>query len=231
MMNMRINLADAQRKERMGLTRESIAAADQARKDNQDAQMFGIKKAQALASVAGKYAQATKPTKGTGAGDKMPKINEQLAAAEVAFENDPSKENKNRVVALRRAVSQTRTSDIGATKAGIAGEAIEAPLDRAAREALNKFSTFASKKREWQAMITKYGSEEAARKAFIENYKATGGEPAPTSAKPAPKVGSTAPGGGQKIMSMEDVQATAKASGRTIDEVKAAAQAKGYTIR
>lgn len=189
MMNMRINLADAQRKERMGLTRESIAAADQARKDNQDAQMFGIKKAQALASVAGKYAQATKPTKGTGAGDKMPKINEQLAAAEVAFENDPNKENRNRVVALRRAVAQTRISDIGAAKVGVAGEAIEAPLDREARAALNKFSTSALKKRDWQAMVAKHGSEEAARKAFIENYKVTGGEPAP--AKPAPKAGST----------------------------------------
>jgi hypothetical protein len=230
MMNMRLNLADAQRKERMGLTRDSIAAADQARKDHSDAQQFGIKKAEALASVAGKFATATKPIKGTGAsGAKALKINEQLAEAEVAFENDPSKENRNRVVALRRAVSQTKVSDYGPTRAGLAGEALEAPVDRDALTALNKFSTSALKKREWQAMIKEYGSEEAARAAFIKNYKVTGGEPAP--AKPASKAGSTAPGGGQKTMSMADVKTTAKSSGKTEAEVIDAAKKAGYTIQ
>lgn len=232
MMNMRLNLADAQRKERMGLTRESISAADQARRDHDAAQQFGIKKAQALASVAGKYAQATKPTKGTGAGGaKALKINEQLAEAEVAFENDPSKENRNRVTALRRAVSQTRTSDIGGAKVDVATEATQAPLERDALAALHKFSTSAlgGKKREWQAMIKEYGSEEAARAAFIKNYKVTGGAPAPT--KPAPKAGSTAPGGGQKTMSMDDVKATAAARKISEADVIDAAKKAGYTIK
>lgn len=228
LMNMRINLADAQRKERMGLTRDSIAAADQARKDHDAAQQFGVTKAKALASVAGNYARATKPVGGTG-GPKPLKINEQLAEAEVAFENDPSKENKNRVVALRRAVSQTKLTDFGPTRAGLAGEAIEAPTDRDALAALNKFSTSALKKREWQAMIKEHGSEEAARAAFLKNYKVTGGEPAPT--KPAPKAGGTAPGGGQKIMTQADVAATAKASKKSEAEVIDAAKKAGYTIQ
>ena len=58
MMSMRMNLEDAQRKERMGLTRDAISAADQARKDHMDEQMYGIKKAQAIATAA----KAIKPT-------------------------------------------------------------------------------------------------------------------------------------------------------------------------
>lgn len=84
LMNMQINLADSERKERMGLNREAIGAADQARKDHADAQMFGIKKAQALASIAGNMARATKPTGrvGAGAGEKPPKGFDALALAE-----------------------------------------------------------------------------------------------------------------------------------------------------
>jgi hypothetical protein len=70
-----------------------------------------------------------------------------------------------------------------------------------------------------------------AKDTRVTSKAATSGGAAPAPAKPAPKASSTAPGGGQKIMSMDDVQATAKASGKTVDEVKAAAQAKGYTIR
>jgi hypothetical protein len=184
MMSMRLNLADAQRKERMGLTRDSISAADQARKDHDAAQQFGIKKAQALASIAGRYGQATKPVGGAG-GPKPPKINERLADAEEAFETDPSDANRKRVTALRRAVAQTKLTDYGPTRAGLAGESIDAPVDRDALAALNKFSTSKLNKREWQAMIDKHGSEEAAREAFIRNYKATDGTPAPAPAKPA----------------------------------------------
>lgn len=68
LMNMELNAADALRKERMGLNRDAITAADQARKDHDAAQVYGLKKATALASVAGKFAQATKPIKGSGSG-------------------------------------------------------------------------------------------------------------------------------------------------------------------
>ena len=240
MMNMRLNLADAQRKERMGLTRDSIAAADQARKDHSDAQQFGIKKAEALASVAGKFATATKPTGRTGAGEaKPPKLPERLYDDNLNFLLQTEKPKAGETPAMFKArmskeagaltASQVKTSDIGPTRAGLAGEAIDAPEDREAKAALNKFSTSKLNKREWQAMIKEYGSEEAARAAFIKNYKVTGEAPAP--AKPAPKASSTAPGGGQKILSMDDVKATAKASGKSIDEVKAAAKDKGYTIQ
>ena len=120
LMSMEMNAADAMRKERMGLNRDAISAADQARKDHDAAQQYGIKKASALANVAGKFAQATKPTKAAGSGaGKEPKINEQLAAAEIAHETNPSDATLSRVTALRRAVGQTKTSDFGPTRAGL----------------------------------------------------------------------------------------------------------------
>ena len=235
MMSMRMNLADAQRKERMGLTRDSISAADQARRDHDAAQQFGIKKAQALASVAGKFATATKPVGGGGAGGPKPlKINEQLAEAEVAFENDPSDANKKRVTALRRAVSQTKLTDFGPTRAGLAGESIEAPEDREAKAALNKFSTSKLNKREWQAMIDKHGSEDAARTAFINNYKVTGKAPAPAKVDPtnsAPRGKNISPSGGQKTMSMDDVKATAAARKISEADVIDAAKKAGFIIK
>jgi hypothetical protein len=191
MMNMRVNLADAQRKERMGLNRDAISAADQARKDHADAQQFGIKKASALASLAGKFATATKPTKGAGAdGSKPLKINEQLAEAEVAFENEPNEANKKRVIALRRAVGQTKTSDMGPTRANVAQEAIDEPTRREALKALNEMRQSRTRRRDWLALVATHGSEKAAGEAFIRDYdpaKATAPKAAaPKAAAPAP---------------------------------------------
>jgi hypothetical protein len=77
LMSMQFNLADAQRKEKMGLNREAIAAADQARQDHTAAQRFGLEKTKAMATVASNMARATKPS-GTG-GDKTPKNFDALA--------------------------------------------------------------------------------------------------------------------------------------------------------
>jgi hypothetical protein len=139
LMNMEINAADALRKERMGLNRDAIAAADQARKDHDAAQQFGIRKAQALANVAGKFATATKPTKagGSGAG-KGPKINEQLAAAEIAHETNPTNATLATVTALRRAVAQTKTSDFGPARANLGEAGLDVRLGEAITTAQQK---------------------------------------------------------------------------------------------
>lgn len=195
MMSMRMNLEDAQRKERMGLTRDAISAADQARKDHDAAQQFGIKKSQALAAVAGKFAQATKPVKGTGTGGgpKPLKINEQLADAEVKFENDPTPANEKRVIALRRAVDRTKTSDVGPAKAELAGEAIDEPTRREALKALNEFKMSRTRKRDWNAMVTKHGSEKAASEAFIRDYDPTKAAAPAATPTPAPAAKSVLP--------------------------------------
>jgi hypothetical protein len=134
LMSMEMNAADAMRKERMGLNRDAISAADQARKDHDAAQQYGVRKANALANVAGKFAAATKPTKAAGSGGPKPlKIAEQLAAAEIEHETNPSDASLNRVTALRRAVAQTKTSDYGPVRAG----QVDAGLDVKLGEAIN----------------------------------------------------------------------------------------------
>jgi hypothetical protein len=134
LMNMEMNAADAMRKERMGLNRDAIAAADQARKDHDAAQQYGIKKASALANVAGKFASATKPTKAAGSGAPKPlKLAEQLAEAETLHETNPSDASLARVTALRRAMDRARTSDFGPTRAGLG----EASLDVRLGDAIN----------------------------------------------------------------------------------------------
>ena len=139
LMSMEVNAADAMRKERMGLNRDAIAAADQARKDHDAAQQFGIRKAAALANVAGKFASATKPTKAAGSGaGKEPKLNEQLAAAEVLHETNPSEATLSRVTALRRAVDRTKTTDYGPTRAGLGESSLDVKLGEAINTAQQK---------------------------------------------------------------------------------------------
>jgi hypothetical protein len=109
---MNINIADAERKERMGLTKDAIAAADQARKDHQAAQQFGIDKAKAL----GKVYQGVAATARPGAAPKAPapaKVAELLAAAEIALENNPNDPQAQRnVAALRRTADRMAVRNI-----------------------------------------------------------------------------------------------------------------------
>jgi hypothetical protein len=196
LMNMEINLADAQRKERMGLNRDAIAAADQARKDHDAAQQFGIRKATALANVAGKFATATKPTKAAGSGaGKEPKTNEQLAAAEVAFENDPSEANLKRVTALRRTVDRIRTSDVGPSRAGAEGAKTARQVIDDARKAVDNYRLLYGSA--FNKMVKdQYGGDvNAAREALIDLeveragsaanlFTASKGNQKPTPAKP-----------------------------------------------
>jgi len=97
LMSMQFNLADAQRKEKMGLNREAIAAADQARQDHTAAQRFGLEKNKAMATVASNMARATRPT--TTGGDKTPKGYDNLVAGlygELKYKNDQlKKQNPN----------------------------------------------------------------------------------------------------------------------------------------
>ena len=107
--SMQINLADAERKEKMGLNKEAIASANQAQKDQHAAQVFGVDKAKALGVVYRGMAAANKPTAVKAA--LPPKLAEQLAAAEIAFEKNPNDPDaKANVMGLRRAAAATRTS-------------------------------------------------------------------------------------------------------------------------
>jgi hypothetical protein len=92
LMSMQFNLADAQRKEKMGLNREAIAAADQARQDHTAAQRFGLEKTKAMATVASNMARATKPT-----GTRAPTSYDSLVNGlygEMKYKNDQLPENE-----------------------------------------------------------------------------------------------------------------------------------------
>ena len=114
-------IKDAKRKERMGDVRGAAAAAQLAHKYEQDENKFEFDKARYAADVAVRNVQANRPLRGTGTGsgsDKALKLNEDYAAAEVAFEKDPSEANRQRVVALRRAVDRVKTTESGPGKLG-----------------------------------------------------------------------------------------------------------------
>jgi len=103
---------------------EAAAAAD---KDRVEASRAHTAKMMTLASLVKGGIQATKPT--TGRPPSQPKLAEQLGAAEIAFEKDPSEENARTVAALRRAVQQTKTTDIGGTRAGLGEATIQERID------------------------------------------------------------------------------------------------------
>lgn len=131
---MNINIADAERKEKMGLTRDAIAAADQARKDHQAAQVFGIDKAKAL----GKMYQGIATTSKPGAAAKAPA---PPKAAELAIQSAVktrmarekpkggetpemmqdriTSEESNRVLAMQQQRQIFSMADIGGTRAGL----------------------------------------------------------------------------------------------------------------
>lgn len=68
--SMQFNLADAQRKERMGMTKDAIAAATAAQKDRKDAGVAQVNKLKAIGDIQSKVATANRPIRIGGAGNK-----------------------------------------------------------------------------------------------------------------------------------------------------------------
>jgi len=125
---MRFHMAEAQRKEQMGLSGEARKDAALAQKARFDAFNAGTNRDKASGSILQNIARITQARKGAGGGAGGPKplkLNEQLAAAEIALELNPDDEKMQKTVAgLRRAVLATKTSDVGPTKAGGASDTL-----------------------------------------------------------------------------------------------------------
>jgi hypothetical protein len=229
--SMQFSLADAQRKERMGDIRGAQAAAETARKEKNDANRFKLNKVQALAKLdADVYRAANRPVnKGAGSG---PKLAEQLAAAELAYAKNPTKENRADVDALTRAAAKTRTSfstsESGSGKLGAQQEALTSKENIEANKELAKFKLMNN--REWKKAVESAGSVEAAenifKKKWITNNPQAAETPAGKTPAAAPKPTATS-----KVISMADVDATVTASGKTRQEVMDALKAKGYTVK
>lgn len=210
--SMKINLADAERKERMGMHEAAVRSADKARADYAAAQKGALTRDTALASIYAKGAAATKPPK-PGAGPKVP---EQLAAARLEYAKNPTPENRAIVDALSQTARETRTtfstSDVGPVRADIMGRGQDVTTrgqDVAAftkaEAAIQKQITLAPKKFKDYATKFHNGDEAAARLALIrenmqgmESVLAGMGRGTPTpaaapAARPASSVNTNSP--------------------------------------
>ena len=119
MAQMEFHINDAERKERMGNSRAATTAVENARKDRKDMNKAELDRDIALGRLSTEMGKINKPPRAAGAGgDKALKLNEQLSAAEVAYEMDPSEKNRQQVVAVRRAVDRVKTTESGPGKLG-----------------------------------------------------------------------------------------------------------------
>jgi len=155
-MSMRMNLAEAQRKERMGLNREALTLANQASKDHNDEQMFGLEKAKAMATIAAR-------TKPTTAKPNFDIESRNAIAADLKSttpkrkgETDEQYETRLQAMAAREIYSAKGTKDItsrsnvtstsdqtrdivpGGAEAGAKADTLAADLSKAAEAAAQK---------------------------------------------------------------------------------------------
>lgn len=109
--SMKLNLAESQRKEQMGLNRDAIALQDQARRDEAAARTAEVNRLRALGILQGEKTRAERVP-----AVKPPaplKLLEQLGAAEVALAKDPNnKDLQTTAQGLRAAQAQAVQRDI-----------------------------------------------------------------------------------------------------------------------
>jgi hypothetical protein len=174
---MNFSLADAERKERMGNTRGAQAALEAARKFQQDANKAQSDKLRYGADIAARTVNYSRMAN-KGAGDKAPKVPEQLAKAEYdnlmavskpnPGESETAFEARIRAQALRATqaqLAQKQTfsmSDIpkGGAKDTNAQAIITSRENTAAQGALNDFKTY--KKTAWKKYVADNGGDEKA---------------------------------------------------------------------
>lgn len=246
LMSMDFNLADAKRKEAMGLNKEALTAADQARADHNAAQRFKLDKVSKLASLATSGARATKPT-----GNTEPKNFDALAAKYVTadlFKNNQLPEGKrlpkelveerayaraakdwSRVPAgdivdiKRQGINvQQRQADTAETRAETEQQRLTTEQGKQVNEAITKWE----RSREGiEARNKGDKAYQAAKAAKEKEIRARFG-----SAPSGNKNSTPAPTGG-KVVTKAQLEATAKAYNKTYEEAVKAAEAKGYTVK
>jgi len=232
--SMDFNLKDAQRKERMGLTKEAMTSFTDAQKDKitaDKARLEALKAGVKSSTDAGRAFRAPAAGK-PGAGPKLAEINYANILADLKAtsrrEEGESPEAFNARLsreASELAVAQSKISEAGPNKLGALQEALTSKENIAAEEALRKHKLMYG--REWKKTVADAGSVEAATAKFKKNWITT--NPQPAEAAPAPNPAAAA--ATSKVLSQADVEATIKSSGRTRQEVMDALKAKGYTVK
>jgi hypothetical protein len=139
--NMNFNIKKAKRDESVGMFKSAQGSTQKAIENQNERNKQALKQLDAQSNAYGKAAQASRPTGRTGAGGagKKDKLTEQLGAAEIAFEKDPSDENTKIVTALRRAMAQSKITDVGSTKADLARMQILSTENAKVQTAMGKF--------------------------------------------------------------------------------------------
>lgn len=169
--NMQFNLLDAERKEKMGLTRDALALTQEAEKDYRAAQRAHNEKRFSLANALSRAAPAFKeppPPKPTRATQPNP-ANVQLdnLIADTAAQNPSWSPTKVKAEATKEFIKLKSGVPAANVRAEVAEQDREQRRLNEAEKALPKLQVFKSK---WTPWVTKYGSEAAAREAFKKAY-------------------------------------------------------------
>lgn len=150
--NMRLNLAESQRKEQMGLNRDAIALQDQARKDGDAAQRFEVDRTKALGVLYGQKTRAERvpavkpPTPPKVAEATLQAAVDDRMAREKPLAGETEAQQRNRLTAQEgpKILAQlgTRigamTSDVGPTKAGLTSAGLDLEAVKAAEGMADK---------------------------------------------------------------------------------------------
>lgn len=114
--SMQFNLKDAERKERMGMTRSAVSAASEAIKDKRDAERSRLKVLETQANVAAKVAQAAKPVGGAGRAPQPKESAIQIGdlAAKIQKDNPGMDPVDVRDQATRQFLAMTKSGTSGA---------------------------------------------------------------------------------------------------------------------
>ncbi len=223
LMNMKFQLADAQRKERMGLTRDAMAMAQQAQKSHEAAQVFKQKRLIAEGKLVSDAVKATRPTGGAGGAGAEPKdFNNRLAMAQY---NDMRADPQYKGIpdAQLKALAYRQAADISGKIPGKTGEDLKrAAIDTERGKDINKGLKSWKNSREAAELKNNpqaYAEAEAREEARLGAVFDRGNK----------KSLETKNSG--KVATQADIEATAKASGKTTAQVEAALIKQGYTIK
>jgi len=135
------NLADAQRKERMGLTKDAITATTEAQKDQIAADKARLEALKARAKGATDAGRAFRTT-GSGAGGAggkegaVDRVTARMQDQLIDLKNDPKADParvkilEDKIAARMKIIAATKTSDIGGAKADIEVQKLAAMTDK-----------------------------------------------------------------------------------------------------
>ena len=170
--NMQFNLMDADRKEKMGLTRDAVALNREAEKDYRAAQKAHSDKRFALSSALAKAAPAFKePTPPKPARATQPNAKNTMLAdikAGIREQNPDWSEAKVNQESAERMLKLQSGLPAAEKRAETALTGLESKRLQAGEASLLKFQTISPTK--WKEMLTKHGSPEAAKRAYMDQF-------------------------------------------------------------